>query len=97
MQLLTFVDILGKRDINSSVLDSYFQIVFLSSSDIMMLDLDHVLSPVCSETHLAEKYIFMDIFVLSLATPLALELYCPNSITIWGFKHSYHDTEMRML
>lgn len=90
MQLLIFVDILGKRDINSSVPDSYFQIGFLDSSDIKMLDLDRVLSPVCSETHLAEKYLSMDIFVLSsTAIPLAPELYCPNSTIIWGFKHSF--------
>lgn len=97
LQLLIFVDILGKRDINSSVPDSYFQIGFLGSSDTKMLDLDHVLSPACCETHLAEKYISVDIFILSAATPLAPELYCPNSTTIWGFKHSYQDTELRMV
>lgn len=58
----------------------------------------HVRTPVCSETCLAEKYISMDTFLLSVAvTPLAPELYCPNSTTILGFKHSYQDTERRML
>lgn len=101
VQLLTFMDILGKKDINSSnssFPDSYFQIGFLGNSDIKMLDLGRVLSPECSETHLPEKYTSMDIFLLSsAATPVAPEHYCPNSTTVWGFKHSYQDTELRML
>lgn len=92
------MDILGKEDINSSAPDMYFQIGFLGSSDIKMHDLDHVLSPVCSETRLAQKYISVDIFLLSSAALLlAPEAYCLNSTTVWGFKYSHQDNELRML
>lgn len=69
--------ILGRSDINSN--PTHSQIYFLSSSGIKRVDLDHVLSALCSEIHLAENILGCLLSVFS-STSLAPELCCPKSL-----------------